>query len=514
MSSIPIRDVSTEKEFLQMRDIVVRFGSLIANDHISLDVQKNQVHALLGENGAGKTTLMKVLAGLIRPRSGEIFFDNQKVEIHSPETAMHLGIGMVHQHFMLIPTLTVAQNVSLGLKSVGYPFPNLRKVEAEISALAEKYGLGIDPQIKVAELSVGAQQRVEIIKALFRGAHLLILDEPTSVLTPQETEGLFEVIDSLTKKDTSVIFISHKLNEVMSISNKITILRQGRVVTTLPTQQTNPEELARLMVGHEIAGPKVTPVAANHPRPVVKIQGLEYTDQRNLKVINGIDLDIHEGEIHGIAGVDGNGQDEFSRILAGLLHPNRGKITLNDQDITRATPLRRIQAGMAHIPGDRQHIGLIMDFSVAENCYLVVNHQAPYSRWGLMNYRETGKLVENMIRTYDIRCQNSQQIASTLSGGNQQKLILARELFRVPNFIIAMQPTHGLDVGATEYVQNMLVAQRERGAAILLISTELDEITALSDRISVMYEGRIMGTVSRGQYKKEQLGLWMAGKSL
>lgn len=514
MSSIPEIEIPTENEFLRIRDIVVRFGSLIANDHVNLDVQKNQVHALLGENGAGKTTLMKVLAGLIRPRSGEIFLEGKKVEIHSPETAMHLGIGMVHQHFMLIPTLTVAQNVSLGLKSVGYPFPKIRQVEADISALAEKYGLAIDPQIKVSELSVGAQQRVEIIKALFRGARLLILDEPTSVLTPQETEGLFQVIESLAKKDTSVIFISHKLNEVMTISNKITILRQGKVVTTLPTAKTNPEELARLMVGHEIAGPKVTPKATDHPRPVVQIQGLEYTDQRNLKVIKGIDLDIHEGEIHGIAGVDGNGQDEFSRILAGLLIPNRGKILLNDQDITRSSPLQRINHGMAHIPGDRQHIGLIMDFSVAENCYLVVNQRPPYSRWGIMNYRETGKLVDNMIKTYDIRCQNPQQIASTLSGGNQQKLILARELFRRPNFIIAMQPTHGLDVGATEYVQNMLVAQRERGAAILLISTELDEITALSDRISVMYEGRIMGTVSRGQYQKEQLGLWMAGKNL
>ncbi|HEX2978659.1 MAG TPA: ABC transporter ATP-binding protein [Anaerolineaceae bacterium] len=503
-----------DNEFLRMQDIVVRFGSLVANDHINLEVKKNQVHALLGENGAGKSTLMKVLAGLLKPRYGEIHLEGQKVEIHSPEVAMHLGIGMVHQHFMLIPTLTVAENVCLGLKSVGYPFPNLRKVRSEVTELAEKYGLGIDPQVKVADLSVGAQQRVEIIKALYRGARLLILDEPTSVLTPQETEGLFQVVNSLVEKGTSIIFISHKLNEVMSISNEITVLRQGKVVTSLQTKETSPEELARLMVGHEIVGPKITRSAPVNQRSVAKIQGLEYTDQRNLPVIRGIDLDIYEGEIHGIAGVDGNGQDEFSRILAGLIHPNKGKIILNDKDITRAKPMQRIKDGMAHIPGDRQHIGLIMDFSVAENCYLVVSQQPPYSRWGLMNYRETNQLAEDMVKSYDIRCRDTRQIASTLSGGNQQKLVLARELFRKPNFIIAMQPTHGLDVGATEYVHNMLIAQRDRGAAILLISTELDEITALSDRISVMYEGQIMGTVSRGQYQKEQLGLWMAGKRL
>lgn len=501
-------------EFLRMHDIVVRFGPVVANDHVDLEVSKNEVHALLGENGAGKTTLMKVLAGLVKPRAGEIFFEGQKVDIRSPEAAMKLGIGMVHQHFMLIPTLTVAQNVCLGLKSAGYPFPNLRKVAAEISQLAEKYNLGIDPDVKVSLLSVGAQQRVEIIKTLYRGARLLVLDEPTSVLTPQETEGLFNVINSLTAKGTSVIFISHKLNEVMTISKRVTVLRQGRVINTLNTADTNASELARLMVGHEVTTPKVNGTPPADSKPVLKVSGLEYTDKRNLKVIDGIDLDIRQGEIHGIAGVDGNGQDEFSRILAGLIAPTEGKITLNDKDITRATPLTRINEGVAHIPGDRQSIGLIMDFTVSENCSLVISQQKPYSRWGFMNYHATDRFAEEMVQTYDIRCHDIRQTAGTLSGGNQQKLVLARELSRKPKLIIAMQPTRGLDVGATEYVHNLLIAHRNQGASVLLISTELDEILALSDRVSVIYEGKIMGTVSREHYQKEQIGLMMAGKHL
>jgi len=499
---------------LQMRDIVVRFGSLVANDHINFEVQNNEIHALLGENGAGKTTLMKALVGLVKMRSGEINFQGKKVDIHSPETAMKLGIGMVHQHFMLIPTLTVAQNICLGLKSVGYPIPNLRRVAADIAGLAERFNLQVDPDVKVSQLSVGAQQRVEIIKALYRGARLLVLDEPTSVLTPQETEGLFEIINNLATKGTSVVFISHKLNEVMTICDRVTVLRQGQVVKTLNTPETDPQELARWMVGHDVVLPRVSSSPPSDTAPILKVSNLEYMDKRNLKVIKGIDLDIRRGEIHGIAGVDGNGQEELSRLIAGLLSPAQGKIVFNGKDITHASPYHRIKEGMAHIPGDRQHIGLILDFSLAENCCLVVCRQAPYSRWGLINFKMTRKLAEDMVRSYDIRCKDIDQTAGTLSGGNQQKLILSRELFRNPGLIIAMQPTRGLDIGATEYVQKMLISQRDNGAAILLISTELDEIMALSDRISVMYEGQIMETFPREHSTKEQLGLLMAGKRL
>lgn len=499
---------------LIMKDIVVCYGSFVANDHIDLKVDRGEIHALLGENGAGKTTLMKALVGLVKPVSGKIVFEGNEVEIESPIKAQEIGIGMVYQHFMLIPTLTVAQNVCIGLRSAGYPFPDLKKVSMKIRELSNQYNLLVDPESKVSQLSVGVQQRVEIIKALYRGAKLLVLDEPTSVLTPQETEGLFEIIHNLSKKGNSIIFISHKLNEVMAISHHITILRQGKLAALRNTQETNARELARLMVGRDIGNLKVNYSGAANLTKVTEIENLHYTDKRGVQILHGVDLNICEGEIHGIAGVDGNGQEELAQILAGLIPLKNGKIWLNGKDISNASPAKRIQAGLAYIPGDRQRTGLVMDLSITENSMLELNTQSPYSKWGFLNFREISQLTQTLIQSYDIRCQDPNQTVATLSGGNQQKLVLARELFRDPRFIIAMQPTHGLDVGATEYVHSMLLQQKKRGCAILLISTELDEVLSLSDRVSVMYEGQIMGTFNHDQADKETVGLLMAGKTI
>jgi simple sugar transport system ATP-binding protein len=495
-----------------MQGITVRFGDLIANDRVDLVVERGEVRALLGENGAGKTTLMKALVGLVQPQTGRIELHGHPVDIRSPVDAMALGIGMVHQHFMLIPPLTVAQNVCIGLRSAGYPFPDLRRVATEIRSLASRYGLQVEPDQRVAQLSVGAQQRVEILKALYRGAELLILDEPTSVLTPQETEGLFAVIRSLVEQGKAVIFISHKLNEVMTISQHVTVLRKGQVVATRRTAATDPAELAELMVGRAVDLPHLEEPAAIEIPPLLRVRGLFYRDERKLEILRGIDLEVRPGEIHGLAGVDGNGQEELAGILAGILPATAGRIVLDEQEVTYASPAQRIEAGLAHIPGDRQHTALVMDMPVVDNCLLELSGQAPYARSGFLQFAAIRTLAQDLIATYDIRCQDQRQPVATLSGGNQQKLVLARELFRKPRFVIAVQPTRGLDVGATAFVYSMLLAQRAQGCAILLVSTELDEIMALSDRVSVIYEGRIMGTQVRAQADRSALGLMMAGK--
>jgi general nucleoside transport system ATP-binding protein len=498
---------------LQMRGIVVAYGSLLANDGVDLEVQKGEIHALLGENGAGKTTLMKALVGLAPLTRGTIAFDQADIASPSPAVARAVGIGMVHQHFMLIPTLTVAQNVCIGLRSEGFPFPDYRRVSARLERLSEEYQLKVNPAARVSDLSVGEQQRVEIIKTLYRGARLLVLDEPTSVLIPQEIEGLFGVIRSLSAQGTSVIFISHKLNEVMSISRNITILRAGRVAATRKTAETEPRELARLMVGREMQSlPRTAPVPAGAPL-VARVEGLRYTDPRGVEKLAGIDLGIRTGEIHGIAGVDGNGQVELARILAGILGASSGKIWLDGKDITRMKPAARVRSGLAYIPGDRQRTGLVMDLPVSDNLMLKASGLPPFAVRGFLNFRKIRELVDSSIRDYDIRCSDPGQEVRTLSGGNQQKLVLARELRAAPRLIVAVQPTHGLDVGATQYVQSMLQEQRRRGCAILLITTELDEVLSLSNRVSVIYEGKLMGTFDADAADRESIGLLMAGKS-
>jgi simple sugar transport system ATP-binding protein len=496
-----------------MSDIVVRYGDVVANDHVSFDVRSGEIHALLGENGAGKTTLMKALVGLVLPESGSIALNGQEVRIGSPVTALQLGIGMVHQHFMLIPSLTVAQNLCVGLRSAGRIFPEVRRVAHETQVLAERYQLEVDADERVANLSVGQQQRVEIIKALYRGARLLVLDEPTAVLTPQETEGLFRIIRHLTADNKSVIFISHKLHEVMAISDRVSVLRAGRRISTHQKTETTPEQLANEMVGRDVHLPTNTHTPAPNALDVLRVNHLRYVNARGVSVLNGIDLTLRAGEIHGIAGVDGNGQDELARALAGLAVPSGGSVWLDGHDITHMSTAERIGRGLAHIPADRQHTALLMGRSLADNAVLEQISQDQFSRRGFIQFKAITAFTRSLIESYDIRCQSISQPVSTLSGGNQQKLVLARALARNPHLIIAVQPTRGLDIGATEYVHAALINQCRRGCALLLISTELDEILALSNRVSVIYNGQLSEPLERERVTREELGLLMGGRS-
>ncbi|MBK8034335.1 MAG: ABC transporter ATP-binding protein [Chloroflexi bacterium] len=499
---------------LQMSEIVVRYGDLVANDRVQFDIRPGEIHALLGENGAGKSTLMKVLSGLVKPESGRIEFHGRPVHIDSPVTALQLGIGMVHQHFMLIPSLTVAQNLCIAARTKAGFFPDLRRIAREMRQLGDRYGLEIDPDEKIANLSVGQQQRVEIIKALYRGAQLLILDEPTAVLTPQETASLFAIIRNLTAEKNAVIFISHKLQEVMTISDRITILRAGVNVSTRTTAESTVEGLAEAMVGRHIQLPtNAHTVDAGAPE-VLRLRGVHYTNPRGVTVLKNLDLAVRQGEIHGIAGVDGNGQDELTRLLSGLIFPNAGQIWLEDQQITHAPPAQRIRAGLATIPGDRQRTALLMGRSLSDNAVLEQINQPKFSRAGFLRFKAISAFTQSLIAGYDIRCQSPEQTAGTLSGGNQQKLVLARVLERHPRLIIAVQPTRGLDIGATEYVRSTLLDQCARGAAVLLISTELDEVLALSNRISVMYNGTLSQPLERATVTRDQLGLLMGGRPL
>ena len=490
----------------------MRYGDLLANDHVSFDVQHGEIHALLGENGAGKTTLMKALVGLVAPEAGQIALNGQPVLIDSPVTALQLGIGMVHQHFMLIPSLTVAQNLCVGLPSAGRLFPDLKRVGREMRALAARYHFEIDPNERVGNLSVGQQQRVEIIKALYRGARLLVLDEPTAVLTPQESENLFEIMRHLTADGNGVIFISHKLNEVMTISDRITVLRAGKLIETRAKAETTLEQLATAMVGRKVALPTNTRTLEPNVAEVLRVEGLRYTNPRGVEMLKGINLMVRAGEIHGVAGVDGNGQDELARVLSGLLTAAAGQIWLDGQDITHASPAQRIHAGLAHIPADRQRTALLMGRSLADNAVLEQIGQPPFASRGILNGSAIRSYTRSLISSYDIRCQSIQQPVSTLSGGNQQKLVLARALARNPRLIIAVQPTRGLDIGATEYVHATLIEQCARGCAVLLISTELDEILALSNHVSVIYSGRLSDPLARQTVTRDRLGLLMGGR--
>jgi general nucleoside transport system ATP-binding protein len=515
-SSLPVPPAAPS--LVDMYGITVRFGAVLANDQVDFSIARGEVVAILGENGAGKSTLMNVLVGLVQPQAGEIQLEGHPVTISSPVRAMQLGIGMVHQHFALIPTLTVVQNICIGLRSAGFPFPNLRRVAAEVRDLAHQYQLHVDPDARVDQLSVGEQQRVEIVKALYRGAELLILDEPTAVLTPQETEGLFAVIRRLAAQGKSVIFISHKLNEVLAISDRVIVMRQGRRVAERTTATTTTEELVQLMVGREVLlpeQPQDEPSLITHlSTPVLAIQGLRYVDERGVVALHGVDLTVEPGEIHGIAGVDGNGQNELIHLLAGLITPNAGKVIINGKDLTRAYPGQRIDAGVAHVPADRHHVGLALDMSIADNMVLATYDHPPFSYGGVLNRGAAQRFAQDLVSAYDIRCHSVQQLTGTLSGGNQQKVVLAREMSRDPLLILANQPTRGLDVGAIEYVYNQLLEARRQGSAVLLVSTEMEELLALADRISVIYAGEIMGTLPRQQATRAQLGLMMAGGRL
>ncbi|HWP48755.1 MAG TPA: ABC transporter ATP-binding protein [Candidatus Limnocylindrales bacterium] len=493
-----------------------------------MEIEAGEVHALLGQNGAGKTTLMNILYGLYQPDFGQIYFKDQKVKISSPRKAIELGIGMVHQHFMLIPDFTVVENILIGFRQRG-PFLNLKKVEQAIAELSRRYRLQVDPTARVQHLSVGSRQRVEIIKALYRGAELLILDEPTSVLTPQETQELFQILHTLATQGKSVIFITHKLNEVMQVCDRATVLRNGRKVGTVKIQQGGPEKevtkenLARMMIGKEVSlgtermALKKKPVQFG--KEVLKVEELETINDQNRPVLKKISFSVRAGEIFGIAGVAGNGQSELVEVLAGLRKAVGGRVFLNGQEVLNEPPGKLLERGIAHIPEDRLRMGLVLDLPLPENAILGSFHKAPFSfkignalpgpRW--LNYTEIRKFTERLILSYDIKTPHPEATMRMLSGGNQQKFIVGRELTRSPKVLLTVQPTMGLDIEATEFVHQKLLEQRENQVAILLISTELDEILALSDRVAVLYEGQIVGLLPADQADREILGRWMSG---
>jgi ABC-type uncharacterized transport system ATPase subunit len=495
---------------LEMRGITKRFPGVLANDCVDFDVKSGEVHALLGENGAGKSTLMKILYGLYHPDEGEILINGKAVTIDSPTDSINHGIGMIHQHFMLVQTLTVAENVALGLPSSRGLITDLDRVSKRMLELADIYGLKIDPSAYIWQLSVGQQQRVEIIKALYRGAALLILDEPTAVLTPQEVDELFVIMRQMVKDGHALIFISHKLHEVVEISNRVSVLRDGRLMGTRPTSETTKQDLANWMVGREVG---FAPDRGEVERGEVRLKLEEVTcgSDRGTPGLRGVSLGVHSGEILGIAGVSGNGQRELAEAITGLRKVTGGKVRLEGEDVTNMLPAQLTNRMLSYIPEERMKDGMIKDFSVAENMVLREHQKPPFSRFGFLNLREISQNSDNLIAKFQVKTPSHETLAKNLSGGNIQKVVIARELSRNPRVIIAAQPTRGLDIGATEYVRQQLIEQRVDGVAILLISEDLDEILALSDRIAVIYEGQIMDIVPREEATPEKLGLLMAG---
>ncbi len=495
---------------LEMVNIVKRFPGVLANDHVSFDVRAGEVHALLGENGAGKSTLMRQLYGLYRPDEGQILINGQPQHFRSPQDAIQAGIGMIHQHFMLVTSLTVAENVALGVKSSRGPLLDLQRVTRRVDELSEQYGLKVDPQAYIWQLAVGEQQRVEILKALYRGADLLVLDEPTAVLTPQEVDDLFIILRQMAKDGRALIFISHKLHEVLAISERVTVLRDGRVVGSRPTQGVTRSELAALMVGREVI------LQYDRPAPVLgeellRVEDLWVKGDRGSDALRGVSLNVRGGEIVGLAGVSGNGQRDLAEALAGLRPAHKGRVLVGGKDVTARSPLEHNQAGLAYIPEERMKDGAVKQFSVAENLILLDHGRPPYSRFSFMDFKAIRENSQRMVADYSVKTPSIETPLKNLSGGNIQKLILARELTRKPRVLIAAQPTRGVDIGASEYIHHRLLEQRQAGTATLLISEDLDEIRALSDRIAVIYEGRIVGVVDGRTASLERLGLMMAG---
>ncbi len=496
---------------LAMRQVVKTYGSLRAVDAVDFEVRWGEVHALLGENGAGKSTLMNVLYGLTRPDRGEIVLDGHPLRLSGPQDAIARGIGMVHQHFMLIPPLTVAENVILGSETTGFGGSiDLPKAIGEVRGIAQAYGLEVDPAARIHDLSVGAQQRVEIIKALYRGARLLVLDEPTSVLTPQEVEGLFEVIRQLTARGAAVIFITHKLREVIEIADRITVMRRGRVVATTRPAESDEAELARMMVGR----PVLLEVEKTPARPgevVLELRGVRVEDDRHQIAVEGADLEVRAGEILGIAGVEGNGQAELVEAIVHLRPLKAGWIRLQGRDIAHRSTASILHMGLSHIPADRHRMGAILPMSIADNVVLPDYNQPPFARGIVRVLPRILEYTRQLIERFDIRTQGPELPFGSLSGGNQQKVVVARELGSSPRVLLASQPTRGVDVGSIEFIHRQIVQQRDQGLAVLLVSSELDEVLALADQVAVMYRGRIVGVFAAGAADRGRIGLLMAG---
>ncbi|MEK4441244.1 ABC transporter ATP-binding protein [Niallia sp. FSL K6-0077] len=495
---------------IEMLNIRKEFPVIVANNNITLQVKKGEIHALLGENGAGKSTLMNVLFGLYQPEKGEIRARGKVVNISNPNIANDLGIGMVHQHFMLIDTFTVTENIILGKETVSKGKIDLKKAEREVQEISERYGLAVDPKAKIANISVGMQQRVEILKTLYRGAEILIFDEPTAVLTPQEIAELIGIFRKLIQEGKSIILITHKLKEIMEVCDRVTVIRKGEGIGTYNVKDTNPNELANLMVGREVSF-KTEKKAPNPKETVLKISDLTVKDSRGVHVVNSLNLDVKAGEIVGIAGVDGNGQSELIEAITGLMKKNNGSITLNGKEISVLSPRKITESGIGHIPQDRHKHGLVLDFSIGQNMALQTYYKTPFSKYGFLNQGEIEKKASKLIEEFDVRTPSIHTPARALSGGNQQKAIIGREVDRDPDLLIAAQPTRGLDVGAIEFIHRRLIEQRDKGKAVLLISFELDEILNVSDRIAVIFDGEIIATVDPKTTTEQELGLLMAG---
>ncbi|MCC6802694.1 MAG: ABC transporter ATP-binding protein [Anaerolineae bacterium] len=495
-------------DYMEMRRISKRFPGVLANDNVTFDTKAGEIHALLGENGAGKSTLMKILYGMYKPDAGEILLDGEPTVFHSPADALTRNIGMIHQHFMLVQTLTVAENIALGLKAGGLVL-DLDSVRERLLKLASVYGLKVNPDAYIWQLSVGEQQRVEIIKALYHGGALVILDEPTAVLTPQECSELFVTLKEMRAQGHALIFISHKLHEVQELSDRVTVMRDGRVIDTTPNIDLDRRKLARMMVGRDVVfqpeRPAVTVGAVK-----LSVRDLRADNDQDLPALQGVSLDVRAGEIVGLAGVSGNGQRELAEAIAGLRRPTSGDVSINGQSVTHTSVAARLRAGLSYVPEERNRDGIIGTFSVAENAILQNTSQYAHGRI-FFNFGDINRHASELVRRYNIKTPSTQTPTKNLSGGNMQKLILARELSRKPAVLIASQPTRGVDISATEYIQHVLIEQRSAGVAILLISADLDEILALSDRIAVIYEGKIVGIVDRADADVETLGMMMAG---
>jgi simple sugar transport system ATP-binding protein len=496
---------------LELQGITKRFPGVLANDRINIELREGKILALLGENGAGKSTLMNILYGLYKPDEGKIFVRGKEVEIEGPNDAIAQGIGMVHQHFMLVPVMTVTENVMLGIEPVKNGlFLDREKVAKRIKGISDQYGLEVDPHAYIKDLPVGIQQRVEIIKVLYRAADILILDEPTAVLTPQEVEGLFKIIETLIKAGKSIIFITHKLKEVLAVADDITVLRLGSMVGSIKPQDATSEVLATMMVGRDV-NLVVQKGPAKPAEPVLVVEDLFVRNERQHLTVQGVSLDVRKGEVLGVAGVQGNGQTELVYALTGLLPIESGTIRLLDEAIHHTTPRNILERGVAHIPEDRQRHGLILSFPIHDNLMLCTYYKQPFAKGISLQPQHIFSNAEELVKQYDVRTPNIYVNAGTLSGGNQQKVIVAREFSRPIELLIASQPTRGLDVGSIEYIHNQIIKKRDEGAGVLLVSSELDEILALSDRIAVMYKGQIMAIVDAKSASKEQLGLLMAG---
>lgn len=505
--------MTQENYVIEMRNITKEFGTFKANDSINLTVRKGEIHALLGENGAGKSTLMNILSGLLEPTSGDIYMNGSKVSISSPTAANRLGIGMVHQHFMLVDAFTVTENIILGSEPTNAGVLNQKKAVAEIERVSKQYGLSVDPHAYIRDISVGAQQRVEILKTLYRGADVLIFDEPTAVLTPQEIDELMEIMRGLVAEGKSIILITHKLDEIKKVADRCTVIRRGQSIDTVDVKDVSSQQLADMMVGRSVSF-KTDKKPANPKEVVLSIEDLVVKESRGLEAVKHLSLDVRAGEVVGIAGIDGNGQTELIQALTGLRKVESGSVTLNGDSITNMKPRKITEAGVGHVPEDRHKYGLILEMTLAENIALQTYYKEPLSNKGVLNYGEINEYAKRLIEEYDVRTVNELVPAKALSGGNQQKAIIAREIDRDPDLLIVSQPTRGLDVGAIEYIHKRLIEQRDKDKAVLVVSFELDEILNVSDRIAVIHGGEIVGIVDPKETTENELGLLMAGYSL